>query len=286
MSSTPTVTAPASTVQVPSAWGADLLLARREAQRMLSSPAFVFLVGLLLIAGLPDDGGLGLDNVYGALDNALSWGGLVTLFAVSLVATSSRRTGAESMLAAAPLDLERRARASALGVLLGPAAVASLLAVSLAWVELGLDAPVFAADGDLVGTTYDGWEYVALPLTWLGAGLLALAAARWLPWPGVPFAIAVGLIFWVGAGEGKFYDQADHDHPIGYLTPYVVTRHEAGVLSSLAQGNLGWHAAFLLGLCLLGLTAVLLRHSRQRAALGLGVLAAILTVTAGWLQLP
>lgn len=272
-----TATAPASAATAPSAL-ADLLLARREARRMLTSHGYVLLLGLLLVVGFPDDGGLGLDNVYRGLDNMLSFGGVATLFAVNLVATSSRRSGAEWMLAAAPLDAERRAGATALGVLLGPAAVATVLTLVLDGTTLGFEA---------LPVTYNGWEYVALPFTWLGAGLLGLAAARWLPWTGAVLAVGVGVIVWVGTGEGLFYGDPDHDHPAGYLTPYVITRNdETGVLSSAATGNLGWHAVFLLGLCLLALTAVLLRHRRPPAVLGLGVLAAVLTVAAGWLQLP
>lgn len=265
---------------------AILVLGLREARRMLTSPGYLLLMGLVLTIGLPD--GVAPDRAggYQLLDSVLAVGGLATLFAVSLVATSSRRSGAESMLAAAPLDPESRARATALGVVLGPVAVAVVLTIALAAVGRGLDPPRSHPEAGTDGATYGGWEYLALPITWLGAGLLALAAARWLPWPGVPLAVGIGLIFWVGAGEGQFDEEADHDHPVGYLIPYVVTRHQAGLLSSQAQGNLAWHAAFLVGLCLLALTAVLLRDRRRPAVLGLGLLAAALTVTAGWLQLP
>ncbi len=265
---------------------AVVVLGLREARRMLTSPGYLLLAGLLLTTGLPDGGGRRREHGYEVLDNVLALGGLATLFAVSLVATSSRRSGAESMLEAAPLDPGSRARGTALGILLGPVAIAVLLTIALAVIGRGLDPPLSYSEAGADGATYGSWEYLALPITWLGAGLLALAAARWLPWPGVPLAVGVGLIFWVGAGEGQFYDEPDHDHPAGYLVPYVVTRHQAGLLSSQAQGDLAWHAAFLAGLCLLALTAALRRDRRRPAGLGLGVLAAALTVSAGWLQLP
>lgn len=263
-----------------------LVLGAREARRILTSPGYLLLLGLLFLIGLPDGVGMDRGDAYQLLDSVLALGGLATLFAVSLVATSSRRSGAESMLAAAPLDPDRRALATVLGIVLGPVAVAGLLTVALGFIGRGCETPFPSEGASLDCATYSAWEATALPITWFGAGLLALAAARWLPWPGVPLAVAVVLIVWVGQGESLFYSADDGNSSAAHLIPYVITEHQAGILSSQARGSMAWHAIFLLGLCLLALTAVLLRERRRPAVLVLGALAAALTLAAGWLQLP
>ena len=75
----------------------------------------------------------------------------------------------------------------------------------------------------------------------------------------------------------------------GFLMPYVIASQDmVGLGTSSPDGHPGWHAVYLLGLCLLALAAALLRHRplRERAMLGFGVLAAVLTASAAWLQLP
>lgn len=262
---------------------AVLLLGWREGRRMLTRPVYLFIVGgLSLTVGVsavqPGATAIrGRADVHELLGILLTYGALATLFAASLVATSARRTGAESQFGAAPLDPQLRTLATALGVLLGPAAVASLLTLCLAYVEHGIGPPLPA--------TFSGWEYVQLPLTWLGAGLLGVAAARRLPWPGVPLAAFVGLIAWTMWSAGLLY----RGRSAGFLMPYVITSRDVlGLGTSSSDGHLGWHAVYLLGLCLLALTAALMRDRplRERAVLGFGVLAALLTASAAWLQLP
>jgi len=256
------------------------LLGWREGRRMLTKPVYLFIVGALFLTfgvSAVDATTISRSDVHRVLGLLLTYGALATLFAASLVATSARRTGAESQFCAAPLDPQLRTLATGLGVLLGPTAVASLLTVGLAYVERGLGSPLPAM--------FSGWEYVQLPLTWLGAGLLGLAVARWLPWPGVPLAVFVGLIAWTVWSATLIY----HGRWGGFLMPYVITSQDVfGLGTGSSDGHLGWHAVYLLGLCLLAVTAALLRYRplRERAVLGFGVLAAFLTVSAAWLQLP
>ncbi len=256
--------------------GAIALLSWREARRILTRPVY-----LLLLAGLLTGGVSSAEARSGALVQRtivilLTYGALVTLFAVSLVATSARRTGAEAQLAAAPLDSQLRTLATGLGVLVGPVGLASLLTLVLFFVERSTDAKLEGSFG--------GWEYVALPLTWAGAGLLGLALARWMPWPGAPLAALVALIAWTVWGANLL----NTGNSLGFLIPYVISAQELGMGTTSDQGHLGWHAVYLLGLCLLALVAALWRHRplRDRAVVGFGLLAAVLTVSAAWLQLP
>jgi len=250
---------------------------------MLTGPAYLVIVcGLFLTNGVsafqPGATAIpGRFEVHEMLAVLLTYGALATLFAASLVATSARRTGAESQFGAVPLDPQLRTLATGLGVLLGPAAVASLLTLCLAYVERGIGPPLPAM--------LSGWEYMQLPLTWLGAGLLGVAAARWLPWPGVPLAVLVGLIAWTAWSA----NQISGERSVGFLMPYLLSSQDTfGLGTSSSHGHLGWHAVYLLGLCLLALGAALLRYRplRERAVLGFGVLAALLTASAAWLQLP
>ncbi len=277
-----TVTARAGSVAVTATPArAVIVLGWREGRRMLTSPVFLVLVGAVLLTGARSiSSGAELLRVLGAV---LVSGALATLFAVSLVATSSRRTGAESQFAATPLDPQLRTLATGLGVLLGPVAVASLLSLAMFAVDQVFDPKLAYEYGQ--DATLSSWEYVQFPLTWLGAGLLAVALARWLPWPGVPLAVFVGLIAWTMWSANLI----DDGRAGGFLMPFVITSKdvlELGVGST--AGQIGWHIVYLLGLCLLALAAALLWHRplRQPAVIGFGVLAAFLTASAAWLQLP
>lgn len=256
---------------------AIVLLGWREGRRMLTRPVYVMVLGGLLLRGtgsfmageVPTEDTV--VRVQELLLGLLTWGALFTLFAASLVATSARRTGAESQFDAAPLDPQLRTLATGLGVLFGPVAVASLVTFILVYVERGT--------GSSPPAMFVGWEYVQLPLIWLGAGLLGLAVARWLPWPGVPLAVFVGLIAWTLWSAGLIHD----GRSAGFLMPFVITSEEVlGLGTVSAEGQLGWHAVYLLGLCLLALAGALLRYRpiRDRTVLGFGLLAAVLTASA------
>ncbi len=255
----------------------------REARRMLASPVYALLVGALSIGTVAAalHGTSARENLNETLAVMLAYCGVATLFAASLVATSARRTGAESMFAAAPVDPQLRTLATCLGVLFGPVAFAGLLTVALAAISQTSGPPL----PDEIG----GWEYAAPALTWLGAGLLGVAVARWLPWPGVPLAVGVGLVAWAMLS----YDLVEKGRAAGFLAPHVITSRantetDAWIWPRSFDAHLGWHAAYLLGLSLLALVAALAWHRplRQRAVLGAGLAAALLTGTAAWLQLP
>lgn len=267
----------------PRAARAVTLLALREGRRMITRPVYwVIVAGLLMRGGISvfDPGSTAL-QVRGAIRGLLSglpiYGALATLFAASLVATSPRRSGAESQFAPAPLDPRLRTLATGLGVLVGPTAVAGLLTLGLAYLEHGLRPPLADA--------FQAWDYVQLPLLWLGAGLLGVAAASWLPWPGIPLALFVGLIAWTLVSS----QQLDHGRGVGYLMPFSISSHDAlGLGVSSARGHLGWHAVYLLGLCLLALAVALVRHRsvRDGAVLAFSAASLFVTVSAAWMQLP
>lgn len=94
----------------------------------------------------------------------------------------------------------------------------------------------------------------------------------------------MALIGWTVWGSS----QLENDRSGGLFMPYVITREEMGFGTDSVVVHAGWHAAYLLGLCLLALAAALLHHRPRRwpAVLGAGVLAVLLTAVAGSAQLP
>jgi len=254
------------------------LLALREGWRMLRWPVYPLVITFFFVTIAFEEGQLGgRADVSHLLGLVLVYGALATLFAASLVATSARRSGAESQFASAALDPQLRTLATGLGVLVGPAAVAAVLTLALAYVQHGA--------GSQLADVLHGWEYAQLPLIWLGAGLLGVAAARWLPWPGVPLALFLGLIAWTLVSA----QQLDLGRAVGFLMPFVISsRDTIGLGVESAEGQLGWHTVYLLGLCLLALAAALLRHRQLpgRVVFTFCATALLVTISAAWMQLP
>ncbi len=253
------------------------VLGWHEARRMVTSPAYLAIVVGMLAAGIEEPARINARIVaIHALDGMLVYGALASLFAAGLVASSAQRAGVESQLAPTPMDAQLRTLATGLGVVLGPFAVGTTLTLAMAYLEHGLSpAPA---------SSYHGWEYAAIALTWLGTGLLGLAVARWLPWPGVPLLVFAGLIAWTLWAANLLHN----GRAAGHLMPFVISREELGFGTTSVEGHLGWHAGYLLGLCLLAFAAALWRYApmRARAVASFGLVASVVTASAGWLQLP
>ncbi len=116
---------------------ADLIpLARREARRIMTSPAILFVGAYVLLLG-----GVGVDHGEDFSRAALAeFSGYIGVFfgiavfpAVHLTATSARRSGAEAQLSATAQTPLRRDLALCLGVMLGPGLVALAIALIGKW---------------------------------------------------------------------------------------------------------------------------------------------------------
>jgi hypothetical protein len=262
------------------------VLGRKEAWRILRSPAFPMLLGYLVFV-------FGIDSVRGGNESAslfqrnaladtlaflsLMTVGPLTFVAAHLVASSARRSGSERLLAAMPLDRRRRDLALCLGVLPGVGAVALAISGASAWL---------ASDGETVlngDTARWSWIDVAqVPAIVLGAGVLGVVVARWLPYPGSCLLGFVAMVFgtaWLMDGNGPSVIRP-------WLAPYVVIEWWSEN-QWIERGSQPWHLAYLLALSALGVCAVALRHPERRGRwlAGMGVAAAVVVVT-GLLQLP
>jgi hypothetical protein len=128
-------------------------------------------------------------------------------------------------------------------------------------------------------------EYLQLPALVLGAGLLGIALARWLPWPGVlPLATLVLYLDTIAMYQDTASDLA-HGRTWFGLWP-VWNAGQQGELPRQPFGQEMWHLAYLLGLGILAGIAALLRVGVHRRALcATAVIVAALTAVAARLQL-
>jgi hypothetical protein len=125
------------------------------------------------------------------------------------------------------------------------------------------------------------WQHVAAQaLALLGAGVLGVAVARLLPWPGLPLLVAVALVaanLWV----------ADHWPYLGPYTEFVRWPSNDADLPAREPGSAGWHLLYLVALVALAAAGALLPVARRRWAPFLaGAAAGTAVLLAGWLQLP
>lgn len=188
-------------------------------------------------------------------------------FAVNLVASSGRRSGVDDWTSALPMPALHRTVA----MLFAAATPAVVVAAgSLAWLASG--------GGDTGMPLL--WQHAVSPwLAVLGAGLLAVAVSRLLPWPGLPLLVVAAVVTansWVAAHWP-------------YLGAYVdfVQWTGSDAIPAREPGSATWHLVYLLALCALAATGALLPVARRRwLPFAAGVLAGGLALLAGYLQLP
>lgn len=263
-----------------------LPLARREAWRLVTSPAILVMAVYFLLIG-----GVGAVQDWREFVDRSVWAefiayvcllllGPVTYISAHLVASSARRSGAGPQIDAAPMDGRRRDLALCLGVFIGPAAVALGLALVGAWLASG----VVFTDPD--GPTIVDWsvtDVAQVPALVLGAGILGVVVARWLRFPGsllVGFVGMCALTLWMMAP------------PLPATRPWfswiALISWFSDVDAALTPTpSMAWHATYLVAWSWVGVCAVALHHPEGRrpwlVGLGLGV---ILLAGAGVAQLP
>jgi hypothetical protein len=207
----------------------------------------------------------------------------VTLVAANRVAAGTYRRRVRGPLDATPVDERQRTVAAMLGLLRGPVLVG--LVVGLVVFVLGAFADPATADRLVAVIQRSPLDYLQLPALVLGAGLLGIAVARWLPRPGVLPLVAIVLVL----GFLALYQDTRTDLVRGRvwfeLWP-VWLFSSKGLLPRQPLGQEMWHLAYLLGLSTLAGIAALLRSDGPHRTLwaNAGVAAAV-TAVAAWLQL-
>jgi hypothetical protein len=259
--------AAAGPVAVAGPWTMVPHLARVQARRVARHPA-------LLLGALWYFLGVGLggpetpyDLYSGATATVVFLLAVPAYFAVNLVATSGRRSGVDEWTAGLPLPPLHRTVA----ILLAAAVPAAMsVAASVLWLVSG--------DGDTGLPLL--WQHLVSPwVAVLGAGLLGVAVARLLPWPGMPLVVVVAVVtanFWVA---GRW----------AYLGAYVdfVRWTDQDVIPAREPGSASWHLAYLTALCALAAAGALLPVARRRwLPFAFGAVAGAVVLVAGYLQLP
>ena len=242
-------------------------LARVQARRVLRHPALLLSLAWIVLGvgfALPDSP----YERYSAVTALLVFlAGPATFFAVNLVATSERRSGADEWTPALAMPPVRRT------------AALLLAGVGVAAVVLLADLLLIAVTGPQEPGLPLRWEHVAaVPLAVLGAAVLGVAVARLLPWPGAPLVVMVALVaanVWTN----------DHQPYLGLYVDFAVWT-DSDAIPAMQPGSPGWHLVYLAALVGLAACGALLRDATRRwlPFLGGGVCAAV-AVVAGALQL-
>lgn len=246
-------------------------LALNEALRLLRHP--LTLLGLLLwTLRVATDGWAGPRPAFTTLtaEMIIFWG-VPIFFAANLVAGAALR--AEETLSVTACDRERRTAALCLAAL-GPFA--------LTCTAQGLLVGLYRITGNELERFPSLAELSMGPLNVLGACLLGVAVARWLPWPGTPMLVMLALTascYLVYDGDA-FMLSLYLDLAIWGPPPYL---DAAGFI----PGHAGWHALYLLSLCLgAGALAMLRDSSRRGLWLGSGAVIVLCAVITGIGQFP
>ncbi|MCU7725235.1 hypothetical protein ODJ79_16015 [Actinoplanes sp. KI2] len=259
-----------------------------EARRMLRHPAYpvalLYPAVFAVSAMAHHEGGPRPNFVYQLVFLSLFLAyAPVTLVAANRTAAATYRRSVRDPFDGAPVDDRQRAVAVILGLLRGPLLVGLIgIPVLLALQEFTTGDTADRSDAVYPRTAL---EYLQLPAIVLGAGLLGIAVARWLPWPGALPLVAI--VIWFGTiGMTEMADGAVmHGRTWFALWPVWVDGAQ-GMLPRQPLDQEMWHLTYLLGLGVLAGIAALLRTSGPRRALWLAAGAAVaVTVLASWQQL-
>lgn len=263
---------------------AVVALAGREALRLVTSKVWLGLLGyVVLVFGVDSIQGTGIWS-RAALAELIVYIlvlylGPFTFVASHLVATSARRGGAARSLSAVPLDRRRRDLALCLGVLIGMVPVAVGLAGVASWAASG---PARQAATELTTPTFALIDIAQVGAIVLGAGVLGVVVARWLPFAGsllIGFVAMVAVVVIMTSTESIGAD-------LPWFAPYVAIEN---VTSGpwIAFGSRGWHLGYLVALSVLGTCVAAVRHPGEgrRPWVVAALLAACAVVATGVLQL-
>ena len=246
-------------------------LAGLDARRLALRPSTLLVLYVLQRVLFP---ALPATDAYEGVNRTVGFSlGLVGVFLLVVLASIAGRDRGVELVEATPARL--RVRLQSWVVLLLVLAV--LEYVVLALVRFGRAEPSY---GEFLP---NAWELAQGPIMLLGAGLLGVLLARLMPgWVAAPLG-AVLVIAWVGVASGPF----DRSTMLAPVIEWVQYHDDPRAPMTIEPGSFGWHNAYLLGLCGLGVVALMLTvPGRRRGLLATGVVLTVGTVVAGVLAIP
>jgi hypothetical protein len=260
-----------------------------EARRLLRHPAYA--IGLTFIAVFAVSTSIadGVDTWPNVIYIVLALALLliyapVTIIAANRVAAATFRRRSRAALDAAPMSDRQRIVALVVGLVRGPVLVAFACSAALLLLQPATSST--GVDPSNVVIERNPLEYLEIPALVLGAGLLGIAIARWLPWPGTMPVLVLAV--WLGTIA--MYKSAGPDGVIPTQTWFALwpvwVASESGMAMQQPLHREMAHLAYLLGLGGLAGVAALFRSAGSRRAMwGVGAVAAVVTGLGAWLQL-
>jgi hypothetical protein len=258
-----------------------------EARRMVRHPAYpigLVYVAVFLVAALTgDDVAPWANTAYITVFLCLFLiYAPVTIIVANRIAAATYRRRVREVLDGTPVQSRERTVGVMLGLLRGPVLVGLAGAAVLFLLQQFTSTDV-AANNRVVPRV--GWDYLQLPVLVLGAGLLGIAVARWLPWPGVMPVVV--LIVWIGTVAMYAYTAGTVAPTRAWFALWPVwVASQDGLLPQQPLDREMWHLVYLLGLgCLAGIAALLRTDGPRRGLWIAAAGTAVLTGLAAWLQL-
>jgi len=258
-----------------------------EARRMVRHPAYpigLVYVAVFLVAALTgDDVAPWANTAYITVFLCLFLiYAPVTIIVANRIAAATYRRRVREVLDGTPVQSRERTVGVMLGLLRGPVLVGLAGAAVLFLLQQFTSTDV-AANNRVVPRV--GWDYLQLPVLVLGAGLLGIAVARWLPWPGVMPVVV--LIVWIGTVAMYAYTAGTVAPTRAWFALWPVwVASQDGLLPQQPLDREMWHLVYLLGLgCLAGIAALLRTDGPRRGLWNAAAGTAVLTGLAAWLQL-
>jgi hypothetical protein len=202
--------------------------------------------------------------------------GPATLFAGNLSASRERRGRTGELLTACPTGARARTLAALVAVVaVGVATLLLSALISLSYTWLGAAPARWPTPAELA----------VQPIGVLGAGLLGVMTARWMPWPGAAFAVLIVIYSWCAVGL-VLVPTTD---TWAELAPYyqMYWQDQPGDPMRYFAGSVPWHDGYLLCLgAMAAIGALLATPGPRRTLLLSGAGAVVAAAVTGWLQLP
>jgi hypothetical protein len=262
--------------RLPRVWGVaavplPVALAGLDTRRLALRPSTLLVLYVLSRIFFP---ALPATDAYEGVNRTVGFSlGLLGVFVLVVLASIAGRDRDLELVEATPARLRTR--------LLSWVLLLSVLALLeygvLALLRFGRAEPVYGA------FLPNAWELTQGPIMLLGAGLLGVLLARLLPgWLAAPVG-AVVVVGWVGVLSGAF----ERTSMLAPVIEWVQYHDDPDALMTIEPGSFGWHNAYLLGMCGLGVVALMLTvPGRRRGLVAAGVVLTVGTVVAGALAIP